>query len=397
MQTTTFSARGALLSCCLAGILTAWHGPCSAQAGSVHSGLFRKQTAGTSCLPTPADPDVVTDTVRARSAVDCARHCAQSPGCSAFGHSALGQQCHLVSDVTALTGSCDGGGGGGGDGWKTWVRSPSVPIAGMLQSTTPAITAPTSPPLECENEGVENNGVCQCKLGFVGNYCERLPEDCKEAMDNGDYSEFFKGTVLTMVTVKPALSPQNMTAMCRQSGQTMILMQSHGYESGLNFTWQEYVDGFTLNGVDGAYWIGLRNLYYITNSKQYNIIVYFREQDRSFTRIWYLSFKLLDDVTFKAQMGSFKGADGDLDLLSDVDGSPFSTYDHAHGNADYASCALKKGGGWWYGSSCATVNYNLVGRFPEVEEQVGDLEENVFYGRFNASGLKHFNFCLENV
>ena len=150
---------------------------------------------------------------------------------------------------------------------------------------------------------------------------------------------------------------------------------------------QEYVDGF--GNKKQNFWLGLQNLYVLTNSKQYHLGVYFNLLNETRLYLTFRDFRLTDNATYRAALGDL--VEGDLgDHLQDMDGQLFSTLDNDNDNDAGRNCALDFGGGWWF-NACAEVNFN--GRLTNTGTREG-VEDEVFYLGLGNTAPIHMSLRL---
>nr|KAG5711294.1 hypothetical protein BaRGS_005991 [Batillaria attramentaria] len=166
----------------------------------------------------------------------------------------------------------------------------------------------------CQNGGTFNSEErCDCTAGFAGDWCQRPLLDCKEGMALG----YPQG----LYNIQPTLAPQPFQVYCWMVfGRTYI---NRRFYTSLSFyrTWQEYrLDGF--GDPAGDHWIGLENLYHLTNSGiQYQLMVQLELENGTFYQQYYF-FNIGDeaDLTYDA--------DNDGDVME--------------------NCAERHQSGWWF-------------------------------------------------
>ena len=134
------------------------------------------------------------------------------------------------------------------------------------------------------------------------------------------------------------------------------------------------MDGFGTAGRN--FWMGLDNLYLFTNSKNYNLGIYFQKADRKRLYMTYSDFRLTENVTYTVSLGPFRQG-GLSDHLQDMDGQRFSTADNDNDNTTARNCAQEYGGGWWF-NACADANFN--GAMTTNELWAGDVGEMFYKG-----------------
>ncbi|KAG5834991.1 hypothetical protein ANANG_G00267380 [Anguilla anguilla] len=176
-------------------------------------------------------------------------------------------------------------------------------------------------------------------------------KDCLEALEEGHGNS-------GMYLVKPENTNRLMQVWCDQrhdpGGWTVIQRRQDG---SVNFfrNWETYKQGF--GNIDGEYWLGLENLYWLTNQGTYKLLVTMEDWSGRKVFAEYASFRLESEAEFyKLRVGRYHGNAGDS--LTWHNGKQFTTLDRDH-DMYTGNCAHYQKGGWWY-NSCAHSNLNGV-------------------------------------
>ncbi|XP_072289859.1 angiopoietin-related protein 2b [Eucyclogobius newberryi] len=176
-------------------------------------------------------------------------------------------------------------------------------------------------------------------------------KDCLEALDDGNTNN-------GMHLVKPEGSNKLMQVWCDQrhdpGGWTVIQRRSDG---SVNFfrNWETYKQGF--GNIDSEYWLGLENIYWLTNQGNYKLLVTLEDWSGRKVFAEYASFRVENEADFyKLRIGRYHGNAGDS--LTWHNGKQFTTLDRDH-DTYTGNCAHYQKGGWWY-NSCAHSNLNGV-------------------------------------
>ncbi|XP_061116200.1 angiopoietin-related protein 2b [Conger conger] len=176
-------------------------------------------------------------------------------------------------------------------------------------------------------------------------------KDCLQALDEGH------GTS-GMYLVKPENANRLMQAWCDQrhdpGGWTVIQRRQDG---SVNFfrNWETYKQGF--GNIDGEYWLGLDNIYWLTNQGNYKLLVTLEDWSGRKVFAEYASFRIESEAEFyKLRVGRYHGNAGDS--LTWHNGKQFTTLDRDH-DVYTGNCAHYQKGGWWY-NACAHSNLNGV-------------------------------------
>uniref|UniRef100_A0A8C2ADE0 Angiopoietin like 2 n=1 Tax=Cyprinus carpio TaxID=7962 RepID=A0A8C2ADE0_CYPCA len=176
-------------------------------------------------------------------------------------------------------------------------------------------------------------------------------KDCLQALEEGHANS-------GMFLVKPENTNKLMQVWCDQrhdpGGWTVIQRRMDG---SVNFfrNWETYKQGF--GNIDGEYWLGLENIYWLTNQGNYKLLVTLEDWSGRKTFAEYASFRLETEADFyKLRVGRYHGNAGDS--LTWHNGKQFTTLDRDH-DAYTGNCAHYQKGGWWY-NACAHSNLNGV-------------------------------------
>ncbi|XP_051525026.1 angiopoietin-related protein 2-like [Myxocyprinus asiaticus] len=176
-------------------------------------------------------------------------------------------------------------------------------------------------------------------------------KDCLQALEDGH-------TNSGMYLVKPENTNKLMQVWCDQKqdpgGWTVIQRRMDG---SVNFfrNWETYKQGF--GNIDGEYWLGLENIYWLTNQGTYKLLVTLEDWSGRKTFAEYASFRLEPEMDFyRLRVGHYHGNAGDS--LTWHNGKQFTTLDRDH-DMYTGNCAHYQKGGWWY-NACAHSNLNGV-------------------------------------
>ncbi|XP_042364819.1 angiopoietin-related protein 2-like [Plectropomus leopardus] len=176
-------------------------------------------------------------------------------------------------------------------------------------------------------------------------------KDCLEALESSY-------TTSGMYLLKPDNSNRLMQVWCDHrhdpGGWTVIQRRQDG---SVNFfrNWETYKQGF--GNIDGEYWLGLENIYWLTNQGTYKLLVTLEDWTGRKTFAEYGSFRVESEAeSYRLRLGRYHGNAGDS--LTWHNGKQFTTLDRDH-DVYAGNCAHYQKGGWWY-NSCAHSNLNGV-------------------------------------
>ncbi|KAB0359532.1 hypothetical protein FD755_006981 [Muntiacus reevesi] len=109
--------------------------------------------------------------------------------------------------------------------------------------------------------------------------------------------------------------------------------------------------------IDGEYWLGLENIYWLTNQGNYKLLVTMEDWSGRKVFAEYASFRLEPESEYyKLRLGRYHGNAGDS--FTWHNGKQFTTLDRDH-DVYTGNCAHYQKGGWWY-NACAHSNLNGV-------------------------------------
>ncbi|XP_067825847.1 angiopoietin-related protein 2b [Heptranchias perlo] len=176
-------------------------------------------------------------------------------------------------------------------------------------------------------------------------------KDCLEAAEAGNEAT---GIYL----LKPENTNRLMQVWCDQThdpgGWTVIQRRLDG---SVNFfrNWETYKQGF--GNIDGEYWLGLENIYWLTNQGNYKLLITMEDWQGRKVFAEYASFRLESETDYyKLRVGRYHGNAGDS--FTWHNGKQFTTLDRDR-DAYTGNCAHYQKGGWWY-NACAHSNLNGV-------------------------------------
>uniref|UniRef100_A0A6Q2X2K7 Fibrinogen C-terminal domain-containing protein n=1 Tax=Esox lucius TaxID=8010 RepID=A0A6Q2X2K7_ESOLU len=245
-------------------------------------------------------------------------------------------------------------------------RPVPVPRPQPLPSPSPPINKPYQPPTyprlinQITNEIQSDQKSLQPVLptmpsGTGSPFTTNKPSgpwmDCLQSLENGQ-------TASGIYLVKPENSNRLMQVWCDQrsdpGGWTVIQKRLDG---SVNFfrNWETYKQGF--GNIDGEYWLGLENIYWLTNQGNYKLLVTLEDWSGRKVFAEYASFRVEAEADFyKLRVGRYHGNAGDS--LTWHNGKQFTTLDRDH-DVYSGNCAHYQKGGWWY-NACAHSNLNGV-------------------------------------
>ncbi|ELU15974.1 hypothetical protein CAPTEDRAFT_171102 [Capitella teleta] len=128
--------------------------------------------------------------------------------------------------------------------------------------------------------------------------------------------------------------------------------------------WIEYQEGFGDPAFAKNFWIGLDNLYRLTNQRNYKLSITMRLANGEFRFANYDSFRIdSEKYNYALHVDGFSGNAGDAFQYTGksherwLDGMPFSTRDRDNDRWNEGSCGQHYRSGWWF-NKCFWGNLN---------------------------------------
>lgn len=193
------------------------------------------------------------------------------------------------------------------------------------------------------------------KQEIIGEKIPEVPRDCADVYARGlHYSGIH--------TIKTTLSDRSFPVFCEMVNGTAWTTIQRRIDGSVEFYrgWNEYKNGF--GDVDTEFWLGLDNIYALTNQGQYMLRIDMSDWEGNHFHAEYDSFRLDPPADkFALHVSGFHGNAGDslTSYWENHDGQPFSTYDQDNDNRYYDNCAEHFHGAWWF-NSCFESHLNGV-------------------------------------
>lgn len=190
--------------------------------------------------------------------------------------------------------------------------------------------------------------VFDARVDTLPAHCQthEQPSNCAKATACTKTSGYYNITVARY-------SDQTFQAFCdyrTKGGDWLHILRRIDGSEKFSRSWVDYVNGF--GSVDGEYWIGLENLYALTNhdgpQELYVYMTNFNGSTR-YARYDHFVVGTADEKYALKSLGKYIGNAGDSIRFSL--GAPFSTYDE-DSDTHKLNCAEVHKGGWWY-KNCA--------------------------------------------
>ncbi|XP_052682458.1 fibrinogen-like protein A [Crassostrea angulata] len=225
--------------------------------------------------------------------------------------------------------------------------------------------------------------MCRLISGF------KTPENVSPGHPSGQFVRFKKVDAYynsfaigrdSLCTVSLATG-RTIPSLCHYGEHNWTIIQRR-LDGSVNFrrNWREYEDGF--GTFDSEYWIGNKNLHYLTSDG----LTYLRVEMMMQTCEWryadYGQF-IVKSATDKYRLfvANYSGNAGDSFYYHN--NAQFSTYDYDH-DTSYSNCADRCKGGWWY-TKCHLVNLN------------GEYANTNFLEGINWHAMTGFTYSLKEV
>lgn len=111
--------------------------------------------------------------------------------------------------------------------------------------------------------------------------------------------------------------------------------------------------------LSGDHWLGLRQVFLLTNSFKYTMIAEVKLKNHTYFQQWHTNFVISDEGNFFRLSFTTSFTPSTLlspgDCLGSVQGKPFSAFDVDNDDDDTGNCAERHQAGWWFGN-CTLCN-----------------------------------------
>ncbi|KAG7153905.1 techylectin-5A-like [Homarus americanus] len=158
-------------------------------------------------------------------------------------------------------------------------------------------------------------------------------------------------------------------------GWTVIQRRlQHAHATDFNRGWYDYKMGF--GNASSDYWIGLENIYILTNTRHYEMRIDLTDFEGESAYAQYDRFHIENEAQgYRLHISGYSGTAGDAlgnegkpDNFT-ADGMMFTTHDEDHDTSHEINCAKYwKIGGWWF-NRCSWANLN--GPYKESGDGIG--------------------------
>ncbi|XP_033121524.1 fibrinogen-like protein A [Anneissia japonica] len=126
-----------------------------------------------------------------------------------------------------------------------------------------------------------------------------------------------------------------------------VLQKRENHAFNFNRTWKEYKVGF--GNINKDYWIGNDVISRLTAEATYSVKVQLYTVGGDLLTATYDSFKIMDESNnYELELGSLIESNTG-NIIYSAHYNSFSTYDRDNDRDTNNNCALKNGGGWWFG------------------------------------------------
>ncbi|XP_046566707.1 angiopoietin-4-like [Haliotis rubra] len=203
----------------------------------------------------------------------------------------------------------------------------------------------------------------------------QVGHDCSEGFRTG-------ATGKGVFTIEPDSSSSPFQVYCdlRFGGRTYIQRQDYGIN--FNRTWRDYREGF--GNVTGDHWLGFEKIRAMNDRAICQFVIRLTYNPRccpTYRQANFKHFKLTDEddgyrLTFDSLTAGQSSKNRLTDMLTEVKGAKFSTYDRDNDDNPTGSCSQIHGAGWWF-KNCTRCNPN--GRLNPDAVNVSADPEEVFW------------------
>ena len=153
------------------------------------------------------------------------------------------------------------------------------------------------------------------------------------------------------------------------NGGWILLQERSNSSFNMYRDWISYEKGFGKPGF--GYWLG--NIYMHALTSKRNYILRLQLPGYADVIAEYDNFKVLSPSTgYILTLGNYRNGYGNI--LSVVNNSAFSTWDHDNDEVD-ESCARRRKGAWWYRKDCYVYDMNSMLGFVKMKMKAKELLE----------------------
>ena len=144
---------------------------------------------------------------------------------------------------------------------------------------------------------------------------------------------------------------------CNDDGYTTI--QSRGqFGNPIDYFYRDFNDYLNPFGTAGEeFWLGLENLFYITNQKSYSLKVNVEDANGIRDEATWNVFRIADNEFFTLEVSGYNGGLGGNNLELEHNGRKFTTRDVDNDDFISINCAVLFTSAWWFGD-CGGTDYN---------------------------------------
>ncbi|KAF5889790.1 microfibril-associated glycoprotein 4-like [Clarias magur] len=186
---------------------------------------------------------------------------------------------------------------------------------------------------------------------------ELFPTDCSDVYANGQTLSGVYTIYSTAETPVQVYCDMGCGERQAEDGKWTVIQRR--MDGSVNFyrPWKHYKEGF--GNKDGEYWLGLENLYQLTNKRQYELKVDLKDFEGGSVHAQYAYFSVESEADgYKLHVSGFINGGGG-DSMETHNGQKFSTFDKDQDSYPDSDCAKRFLGGFWY-NKCHTANPNGV-------------------------------------
>ncbi|XP_076809607.1 ficolin-2-like [Clavelina lepadiformis] len=172
-------------------------------------------------------------------------------------------------------------------------------------------------------------------------------KNCKDVMNEGKRTSGLYNVSIANEIVEVYCD------LVTNSGGWLVIQRRMDGSVDFYRNWTEYQHGF--GNKSGEYWLGLDNIFHITNSRLYELRIELEDFESQKRYAKYSTFSIgPEDRLYRLNIGGYSGNAGH-DAMNHHNNWPFSTKDNDH--SQNGNCAIGAHGGWWY-VSCFDSNLN---------------------------------------
>lgn len=330
---------------------------------------------------------------RFRSLIKCAADCANEAGC--LGISLHDGNCfyHYKCSQNVTCGTSD-------VTFEVYVKRVEVVPETTRHDDNVQETTTSLPIPSCQHDGVwdQDNNTCRCNSGWVGQFCERYGNSCKELAQHGYPQGWPEGLIWATIQLTANAAPVTVLCELRDTYFNTYILRNDGWTDLRDTLPAEYIDGFNIS--KECFWMGLKNIKafndagYTTVKLDTGLSV---DSNYNLFQMTYENFIIKDaskdfKFTFDNIVRKNDGLNSSIytygDCLTPLKGAKF-VFPNTDEDDSAEECAMTAGVGWWYDKDCR-IKCNPLG-YKKLKNPNHPSAEHIIMDGLNCENVDDCN------